>query len=36
MKYTWSGYPDPEDPANFWIDDITGERVDAWTGERTK
>jgi hypothetical protein len=31
----WSGYPDPTDPDNFWIDDETGERVNAWTGERT-
>lgn len=32
----WSGSPDPEDPDNFWIDDETGERVNAHTGERTK
>ena len=31
----WSGYPDPDDPDNFWIDDATGERVNAETGERT-
>jgi hypothetical protein len=31
----WSGYPDPRDPDNYWIDDKTGERVNAWTGERT-
>jgi hypothetical protein len=31
----WSGYPDPTDPDNFWIDDETGERVSALTGERT-
>ena len=31
----WSGYPDPADPSNFWIDDVTGERVNAWTGERS-
>lgn len=30
----WSGSPDPDDPDNFWIDDITGERVNAHTGER--
>jgi hypothetical protein len=33
---TWSGSPDPADPDNFWIDDDTGERVNAVTGERTK
>lgn len=31
----WSGSPDPSDPDNFWIDDVTGERVSAATGERT-
>lgn len=31
----WSGSPDPADPDNFWIDDATGERVDASTGVRT-
>ena len=31
----WSGHPDPNDPDNFWIDDKTGERVNADTGERT-
>lgn len=31
----WSGHPDPEDPDNYWIDDATGERVSALTGERT-
>jgi hypothetical protein len=31
----WSGSPDPTDPDNFWIDDETGERVSAETGERT-
>lgn len=30
----WSGHPDPSDPDNFWIDDATGERVNAATGER--
>lgn len=30
----WSGYPDPHDPDNYWIDDETGERVNAHTGER--
>lgn len=34
-KKFWSGYPDPDDPDNFWIDDETGERVDAYTGERS-
>lgn len=32
----WSGSPDPSDPDNYWIDDETGERVSAETGERTK
>jgi hypothetical protein len=31
----WSGSPDPKDPDNFWIDDVTGERVNAATGERS-
>jgi hypothetical protein len=31
----WSGSPDPADPDNFWIDDLTGERVSAATGERS-
>lgn len=31
----WTGHPDPRDPDNFWIDDKTGERVNAKTGERT-
>lgn len=35
-RASWSGYPDPTDPDNFWIDDITGEQVNAITGERTK
>ena len=30
----WSGSPDPLDPDNYWIDDETGERVNAITGER--
>lgn len=30
----WSGSPCPRDPDNFWIDDATGERVNAATGER--
>lgn len=30
----WSGTPDPSDPDNYWIDDTTGERVNAHTGER--
>lgn len=25
-RCSWSGYPDPEDPDNYWIDDETGER----------
>ena len=32
----WSGSLDPSDPDNFWIDDATGERVNAHTGERSK
>jgi hypothetical protein len=32
----WNGSPDPADPDNFWIDDATGERVNATTGERIK
>ncbi|TDW20482.1 hypothetical protein EV128_125112 [Rhizobium azibense] len=31
----WSGTPDPSDPDNFWIDDVTFERVNATTGART-
>ena len=31
----WSGYPDPHDPDHYWIDDVTGERVNAHTGERS-
>ncbi|MGK2884347.1 MAG: hypothetical protein ACSLE8_06160 [Rhodococcus sp. (in: high G+C Gram-positive bacteria)] len=31
----WSSSPCPLDPDNFWIDDATGERVNAKTGERT-
>lgn len=31
----WSGSPCPTDPDNFWIDDATGERVNAHTGERS-
>ena len=31
----WSGSPCPIDPDNFWIDDETGERVNATTGERS-
>ena len=33
-KPQWSGTVDPIDPDNFWIDDITNERVNANTGER--
>ncbi len=25
----WSGFPCPDDPDNFWIDDETGERIEA-------
>ena len=32
----WSGSCDPCDPDNYWIDDDTGERVDALTNERTE
>jgi hypothetical protein len=28
-RLEWSGSPDPKDPDNFWIDDITGERKKA-------
>lgn len=35
LNKEWSGHPDPNDPDNFWIDDATGERVDARTGERS-
>lgn len=31
----WSGHPDPAMPDKYWIDDKTGERVNAETGERT-
>lgn len=31
----WSGQPDPDDPDNYWIDDKTGERVNAHTGSRS-
>jgi hypothetical protein len=31
----WSGSCDPCDPANYWIDDETDERISAATGERT-
>jgi hypothetical protein len=34
QRTEWSGSPDPIDPDNFWIDDDTGERVCAYTGER--
>jgi hypothetical protein len=27
--HEWAGHTDPEDPDNFWVDDETGERVDA-------
>jgi hypothetical protein len=32
----WSGSCDPCDPANYWIDDETDERVNAATGQRTQ
>lgn len=32
----WSGSCDPCDPSNYWIDDETGERVSAETGERSE
>lgn len=34
-QITWSGSSDPTDPDNFWIDDETGDRICAKTGERT-
>ena len=30
----FSASPDPADPDNYWIDDKTGERICAETGER--
>lgn len=36
LESKWSGRPDPDDPDNYWIDDATGERVNAETGERTQ
>jgi hypothetical protein len=30
----WSGYPHPNAPDDFWIDDATGEIVSAHTGVR--
>ena len=30
----WNGSPCPLNPDNYWMDDDTGERVNAWTGER--
>jgi hypothetical protein len=35
FRTEWSGFPDPTDPDNFWIDDVTGERVNASSGERS-
>ena len=35
VEREWSGSPDPRNPDNYWIDDATGERVNAYTGERT-
>ena len=34
IEREWTGSPDPTDPDNFWIDDLTGERVCAATGQR--
>lgn len=34
VQSEWSGSPCPDDPDNFWIDDETGDRVCAKTGER--
>lgn len=33
-KPEWSGSPAPESPDEWWIDDKTGEYVNAWTHER--
>lgn len=30
----WNGSPYWKDPDNFWVDDETGELVDAATGQR--
>lgn len=30
----WSGYPHPDSPDNFWIDDETSEVVSAHSGVR--
>ena len=30
----WSGSPAPEAPDTWWVDDATGEYVNAETGER--
>lgn len=31
----WEADLDPLDPDNYWIDRETGERVNAWTNERS-
>lgn len=31
----WSGHTCPKDPDNYWVDDATGERVNATTNERS-
>jgi hypothetical protein len=35
VPWTWSGSPAPECPDEWWIDDLTGEYIDAVSGERT-
>lgn len=35
-EFYWSGSCDPCDPDNYWIDDNTGECVNAITNERTQ
>jgi len=30
----WDGSPAPEAPDDYWVDDDTGEYIDARTGER--
>lgn len=32
--FEWSGSPSPEAPDDWWVDDGTGEYVNAETGER--
>ena len=36
MQKEWNGSQCPIDPDNFWIDDDTGERVNAISGERNR